>query len=69
MVETDTGASLWSRSARAVQRVGGVELFADKSFAFDADDPEDAYGQLADSLVAAVTHDFQCHWMRVKKKR
>jgi len=69
MVETDTGASLWSRSARAVQRIGGVELFADKSFTFDADDPEDAYGQLADSLVAAVTNDFQCRWIRVKKKR
>jgi hypothetical protein len=68
MVETDTGASLWSRSARAVQRIGGVEIFGDKSFTFDADDPEDAYGQLADSLVAAVTDDFQSHWMRVKKK-
>jgi hypothetical protein len=69
MVETDTGASLWSRSARAVQRVGGVEIFGDKSFTFDADDPENAYGRLADSLVEAVTQDFQCHWIRVKKKK
>jgi len=69
MVETDTGASLWSRSARAVQRVGGVEIFGDKSFTFDADDPEDAYGRLADSLVEAVTHDFRCRWIRVKKKK
>ncbi|MHC4425897.1 MAG: hypothetical protein ACYSYV_07360 [Planctomycetota bacterium] len=69
MVETDTGASLWSRSARAVQRIGGVEIFGDKSFTFDADDPEDAYGRLADNLVEAVTHDFRCRWIRVKKKR
>jgi hypothetical protein len=69
MVETETGASLWSRSARAVQRIGGVEIFGDKSFTFDADDPESAYGRLADSLVEAVTHDFQCHWIRVRKKR
>jgi hypothetical protein len=69
MVETETGASLWSRSARAVQRIGGVEIFGDKSFTFDADDPESAYGRLADSLVEAVTHDFQCHWIRVKKKK
>jgi hypothetical protein len=69
MFETDTGASLWSRSARAIQRIGGVEIFGDKSFRFDADDPENAYGQLADSLVEAVTHDFQCHWIRVKKKK
>jgi hypothetical protein len=68
MVETDTGASLWSRSARAVERIGGVEIFGDKSFTFDADDPENAYGRLGDSLVEAVTHDFQCHWIRVKKK-
>lgn len=69
MIETDTGASLWSRSARAVQRVGGVEIFGNKNFTFDADDPEAAYGRLADSLVMAVTHDFQCHWIRVKKKK
>lgn len=68
MVETETGASLWSRSARAVQRVGGVEIFGDKSFTFDADDPENAYGRLANDLVEAVTHDFQCRWIRVKKK-
>ena len=68
MIETDTGASLWSRSARAVQRIGGIEIFGDKSFTFDADDPENAYGRLADSLVEAVTHDFRCHWIRVKKK-
>ena len=69
MVETDTGASLWSRSARAVERIGGVEIFGDKSFTFDADDPENAYGRLADTLVEAVTHDFQCHWIRVKKRK
>ncbi|MEJ2704228.1 MAG: hypothetical protein P8Z79_17470 [Sedimentisphaerales bacterium] len=68
MVETETGASLWSRSARAVQRIGGVEVFGDRSFAFDADDPENAYGRLADILVEAATRDFRCHWIRVKKK-
>jgi hypothetical protein len=68
MVETDTGASIWSRSARGVQRIGGVEIFGDKSFTFDADDPENAYSRLADSLVEAVTHDFRGHWIRVKKK-
>jgi hypothetical protein len=67
MVETDSGASLWSRSARAIERIGGVEIFGNKSFVFDADDPENAYGRLADNLVEAVTHDFQCHWIRVKK--
>ena len=68
MVETETGASLWSRSARAVERIGGIEVFGDKNFTFDADDPENAYGRLADTLVAAVTHDFRCRWIRVKKE-
>jgi len=68
MVETETGASVWSRSARAVERIGGVEVFGDRSFTFDADDPENAYGRLADSLVEAVTPDFRCSWIRVKKK-
>ena len=69
MFETDTGASIWSRTARDVQRIGGVEIFGDKSFTFDADEPDNAYGRLADSLVDAVTHDFQSHWIRVKKKK
>lgn len=68
MFETDTGASIWSRSTRSVERVGGVEIFGNKSFTFDTDDPENAYGRLADSLVEAVTYDFQCYWIRVKKK-
>lgn len=68
MVETETGASIWSRSARDVQRIGGVEVFGDNSFTFDADDPDSAYGRLADNLVEAVTHDFRCRWIRVKKK-
>jgi hypothetical protein len=68
MFETDTGTSIWSRSARNVERIGGVEVFGDKSFTFDADDPDNAYGRLADGLVDAVTHDFQSHWIRVKKK-
>jgi hypothetical protein len=68
MVETDTGASLWSRSTRAVQRIGGVEFFGDRSFTFDADDPENAYGRLADSLIESAAYDFRSHWIRVRKK-
>jgi hypothetical protein len=68
MIETETGASLWSASARDVQRIGGVEIIDDKSVTFDAEDPENAYGRLADNLVYAVTHDFRSRWMRVKKK-
>lgn len=68
MIETESGASLWSASARDVQRIGGVEIAGDQSVIFDADDPENAYGRLADNLVYAVTHDFRSRWTRVKKK-
>jgi hypothetical protein len=69
MVETETGASLWSASARDVQRIGGIQVFDNKSVTFDADDQEKAYGRLADNLVYAVTHDFRGRWIRVKKKK
>jgi hypothetical protein len=68
MIETETGASLWSNSARDVQRIGGVQVFSDKGVTFDADDPENAYGRLANSLVYVVTRDFRSRWVRVKKK-
>ena len=68
MVETETGASLWSASAHDVQRIGGLEVFGDKSFTVDADDPENAYARLATNLVHAVTHDFRSRWIRVRKK-
>lgn len=68
MVEAQSGASLWSASARDRQHVAGARLFGDKSFTFDADDPENAYARLADNLVYAVTYDFRPTWIRVKKK-
>jgi len=67
MVEAETGASLWSTSASDTQRIGGLRFFGDKSFTFDADDPENAYGRLVDGLVHAVTQDFRSRWVRVKK--
>lgn len=69
MLEAESGASLWSASARDRQRIGGVSIFGDKSFTFDADDPENAYGALVDGLVYHVTPDFRAHWIRVKKSK
>jgi hypothetical protein len=66
MVETATGASLWSDSAAATQRVAGLSVFGGKRVTFDAADPERAYGQLANSLVEAVTHDFRATYRRVR---
>ena len=69
LIEAETGASLWSASSRDRQRIGGVRVFGDKSFTFDADDPQNAYGSLVDSLIYHVTPDFRSRWIRVRKER
>jgi hypothetical protein len=59
LIETDTGASIWSTSARSTRSVGDIRVFKGGIFSFDADDPEKAYGELVDSLVAQATRDFR----------
>ena len=63
LIETSSGASLWSASARATRSVGNISVFA-KQVRFDAEDPDQAYGALVDALVAQVTSDFQASWRR-----
>ena len=64
MVEAATGATLWGSSSSATERVGSVTIFGIKDFAFDADDPDKAYGNLIDELVWRVTPDFRVRWVR-----
>jgi hypothetical protein len=64
LIETSTGASLWSRTARATTSVGHISVLGGKDVVFDADDPENAYGSLVDALVAQVTQDFHVSWQR-----
>jgi len=59
LIESETGASIWSASARATRTVGHISVFDGKHFTFDAEDPEQAYGELIDTLVARVTSDFR----------
>jgi len=58
MVETASGASLWSRSGSVTMRVGQVSVLGGRDVVFDAEEPERAYGDLVDALVARVTRDF-----------
>jgi hypothetical protein len=62
MIETESGASIWSNSAAATRSVGQVSVFGGGNVSFDAADPEAAYGDLVDELVARVTRDFQGSW-------
>jgi hypothetical protein len=64
MVETASGASIWSRSASVTKRVGQVSLLGSRDVVFDADNPERAYGELIDALVVAVSGDFRARWER-----
>ena len=64
MIETSTGASIWSRSASQTEQVGNISIFGGKDFAFNADDPEKAYGKLVNGLVNRVTKDFKVTWKR-----
>ena len=64
LIETSTGASIWSTSARATHSVGQISVFGGKDFVFDAADPERVYGGLIDTLVEQVTRDFRVSWER-----
>jgi len=64
MVETVTGASIWNNSGSATRSVGHVSIFGSSAFAFDAEDPDKAYGKLVDELVDRVTRDLQVTWER-----
>jgi hypothetical protein len=59
LIETSTGASIWSTSSSATQSVGHISVFKGGSFVFDAEDPEEAYGDLVNTLVAQATRDFR----------
>lgn len=64
MFETESGATLWNRSARTTRSVGQVQVWGGKQFAFDARNPDEAYGGLVDDLVAQVSRPFQVSWVR-----
>lgn len=64
LVETETGASIWSASARVTREIGHVSVSGGRHITFDAEDPEQAYGSLIDALVGQVTSDFQARRVR-----
>jgi hypothetical protein len=61
LIETETGATLWTNSGRAEQTVAGVSKFG-SNFSFNAEDPDQAYGDLARNLCRQVTRDFRHSW-------
>ena len=64
MVETESGASLWSTSVSETREIGHVSIWEGGGFAFDAEDPERAYGKLVNALVEDASVDFRVTWRR-----
>ena len=60
---TKTGGTLWRSSSTATERVGELS-FAGGVPEFSARDPNDAYGQLVNRLVYAVTWDLRSTWVK-----
>ncbi|HEU5181970.1 MAG TPA: hypothetical protein VFW45_14370 [Candidatus Polarisedimenticolia bacterium] len=64
LIETSTGASLWSSSAQGAREVGQISVSSGRNFSFDSDDPDQAYGDLVNALASETTRDFQVTWER-----
>ena len=64
LVETSTGASLWSTSAQGAREVGQISVSSGRNFSFDSDDPDRAYGDLVNALASEATRDFHVSWER-----
>ena len=64
MVETESGASLWSTSVTKTREIGHVSIWEGGGFWFDAEDPERAYGKLVNALVEDASVDFRVTWRR-----
>ncbi len=58
MVDVETGASLWNASSTHSAPVGFISVFG-HHVAFNAREPDRAYGQLINPIIQDVTRDFR----------
>ena len=63
LLSTESGGTLWSNSARATETVGQVGFDGSTPY-FSAEDPNEAYGRLAEYLVHEVSEDFRPYWVK-----
>lgn len=64
LLETDSGATLWTNSVRGKQTVGHVSFVSNGEIYFGARDPESAYGRLVHRLVVKATRDFRPYYAK-----
>lgn len=65
LIETDSGATVWTNIAEDQKTVAQVSVFSSKDIFFDAENPDEAYGDLAKSLVEQVTEDLKTRRRRI----
>jgi hypothetical protein len=63
LVETATGATLWSNSARQSQEVANANFNDRGQGFFGASDPQAAYGNMVDCMSYEITDDFRTHFV------
>lgn len=62
MIETATGASLWSGSGRAVEKIGKIDLSGGSIVGFDVENPHKTYEKLFNNAIKEVTKEFRMGW-------
>jgi hypothetical protein len=65
LIETKSGATLWTDSAEDKNTVASVNIFSKNDISFEAKDPQEAYGDLAQTLVENVTLDLKPRMKRL----
>ena len=63
LLSTSTGGTVWRSSAAANGTVGRMDVRAGQP-SIAVRDPEQAYGEVVRTLVAAVTRDFRRGWVK-----
>jgi hypothetical protein len=66
--ETDSGATLWTRSSRRIENVAGLKADTGGNITFGATDPENAYQKVVPILVNDNTRDFRSSYEYRKVK-
>jgi len=64
LIETDSGATVWTRSTTATANVAHVGVPAEGLPTFGAVDPSDATEGMVRQLVVNASHDFRPRWVK-----
>jgi len=62
ILETDSGATLWTRATTGKTQVAGINLREGGAISFGVSDPKEKYGRLVPELVYVNTTDFRSQY-------